>query len=71
MGRCPEAIEHFRRAIELVPDDPEYRTNLASAFGLMGRLAEARAELEKILTTAPNYAPAREALSNLESNAPR
>lgn len=71
MGRCPEAIEHFRRAIELVPDDPEYRTNLASAFGLMGRLADARAELQKALTIAPNYAPAREALSNLQSNVPR
>jgi len=71
MGRCPEAVEHFRRAIELVPDDPEYRTNLGSAFGLTGRPAEARAELEKVLTLAPNYAPAREALSNLESNAAR
>jgi len=66
MGRCSEGIAHFQRAVELTPDDPEYRTNLGSAFGLTGHLAEARAELEKVLTVAPNYAPARASLSNLE-----
>lgn len=66
MGRCSEAIGHFQRAVELTPDDPEYRTNLGSAYGLLGRFGEARTELQKALTLAPNYAPARDGLSHLE-----
>jgi tetratricopeptide (TPR) repeat protein len=65
-GRCSEAIPHFQRAIELAPSDPEYHTNLGNAFGSMGRFAEARAELERALALAPDYAPARASLAHLE-----
>jgi tetratricopeptide (TPR) repeat protein len=65
MGRCSEGIPHFQRAIELAPDDPETYTNLANAFAALGRFAEARAQVEKALAIAPDYAPARASLSYL------
>ncbi|HXY51904.1 MAG TPA: tetratricopeptide repeat protein [Terriglobales bacterium] len=66
MDRCSEAIEHFQRALELSPTDPEYHTNLGNAFGALGQFAEARAEFEKALMLAPGYAPANASLSNLD-----
>ena len=32
-GKLDEAVEHFRRAVELDPDSVEAQTNLATALG--------------------------------------
>lgn len=66
MGRCLEGIAHLQQAVELTPGDPAYRTNLANAFAVLGRFSEAHAELDKALALAPNYAPARASLLELE-----
>jgi Flp pilus assembly protein TadD len=46
-GRCSDGATEFERAIESAPNDPSCHTNLANAFGVLGRYGEARAELEK------------------------
>src|SRR5258706_15520119 len=46
-GRAPEALEFLVRSVEAEPCNPLFRSNLAAALGLAGRLNEAVAELRK------------------------
>jgi len=46
-GNLEEAQGLLRRAVRLRPDNSRFRTELATVYGLQGRLDEARAELEK------------------------
>ena len=64
-GRYGEAIEQFKSAIAIAPDDPEFRMNLATALAAGGQNDAARAELTGLLARNPDYAPARELLSQL------
>ncbi|HUX67204.1 MAG TPA: tetratricopeptide repeat protein [Terriglobales bacterium] len=65
MGHHRRGLEHLQAATRIAPNDPDYHTNLASALASSGRLAQARAELEKALTLAPGNKRARAALSIL------
>ncbi len=64
-GRYADAIEQFKAAIAISPQDPEYHTNLATALAASGRYDEARAELQATLAIDPNYEPARAVLQQL------
>ena len=64
-SRYSEAIEHFELAVQISPQDPEYLTNLATAFAAVGRIEDARRELQSALAAAPNYSPARQVLQQI------
>ncbi len=64
-GRYTDAIEQFKAAMAISPQDPEYHTNLATALAASGRYDEARAELQATLAIDPNYEPARAVLRQL------
>jgi predicted Zn-dependent protease with MMP-like domain len=54
LDRVPEALEHLLRAVDLDPDDPDYRSELALAFYRSCRFEEARAHLDVVLATDPD-----------------
>lgn len=64
-GRYSDAIKQFESAIDIVYDDPQYHTNLATAFAATGRYAEARAQIQAALAIAPGYRPAKILLQTL------
>ncbi len=64
-GQYPDAVEQFKSAITIAPDDLEYRTNLATALAASRRYEEARAELRAVLAIDPNYEAARAVLVQL------
>ncbi|MBM3262197.1 MAG: tetratricopeptide repeat protein [candidate division Zixibacteria bacterium] len=51
----PEAIEHFRGALEVNPDSPSTRALLAACYHAMGRHAEYEAECRRVLDVHPGY----------------
>lgn len=51
--RPGEAIPHLRRAIELAPENPEFRYNLGLALSLGGRSDAALVEFQAATTLAP------------------
>ena len=53
LGRYPEAIERYRRALELSAGDPRIRMNLALAYYKSDLLAEAIGELSSLHEGAP------------------
>ena len=53
----PEAIEYYRRALELRPDDANVRTDLGTAYWYSGFADQAVAESEIDLKKQPSYAP--------------
>ena len=67
LGDFSSAIEQFRLAIRISPNDPEYHTNLASALGATNRYEESRLEAETALRIAPNYPAALSVLQNLKA----
>jgi tetratricopeptide (TPR) repeat protein len=66
-GRFSDAIAEFRIAVQITPNDPEYLTNLATAFAAVGRTGEARRALEAVIAAAPDYSPARVALEQIRT----
>ncbi len=65
MGRYPEAISNFQRAIALDPTNAGTQLNVAVAYAESGRIADARAHAEQALRLKPDYAKARQFLSAL------
>jgi tetratricopeptide (TPR) repeat protein len=65
MGRYPEAIMNFERAVLLDPADPGAQLNLAVAYAETGRIADARAHAEEALRLKPDYPKARQFLAAL------
>ncbi len=63
-GRLDEAIEHYRRALELRPEYPEAHNNLGLVLSAIGRHEEAIAEFREALRLRPANP---EALGNLAS----
>ena len=55
-GAWTEAATHFRRGLELAPDDPTLRHRLGTALFQMGDADGAVAEFQQILRTTPNFA---------------
>jgi len=64
----PAAIEQFRQATAIDPQDPEFHMNLASSLAATGRISEARAEAETALKMAPNDPTIRDLVARLQSS---
>jgi len=62
-------IEQLRDAIRILPSDPEFHVNLASALAAQGKMAEAQSEAEAALQIAPNDPAARSVLSAIQQQA--
>ena len=58
-GQRAEAIECLRRAVTLVPGDPETRSSLGLTLAEMGRVTEALPHLEEAVRLRPSHAPSR------------
>ena len=58
----PEAIDEYRRALDVCPDYADLRTRLALCLRSNQDLDQARSELEIAVTINPRYVPARVAL---------
>ena len=52
LGRFPEAVESFRRAVQLQPRYDQARMSLAIALNDMGDQTAARAEIAQIVDVA-------------------
>jgi len=70
LGDHEGALAPFLRAVEADPDNLSFRYNLAAACGFTGRVAEARAHYEAILTADPGDARVHYALSILSRQTP-
>jgi tetratricopeptide (TPR) repeat protein len=68
LGDFAQAIAQFRRATQIVPTDPQYHVNLASALAAQNRFDEARSEAQLALHLAPDNSAAREILERLASS---
>ena len=51
-GQFDEALDHYRRALALRPDNVEARGNLAQLLSRQGRSAEAVAEFDQVLAVS-------------------
>lgn len=65
LGRHEESIHPFAAAVAAVPANLQFRYNLAAASGFTGRIDEARAHYEQILTRDPGNARAHYGLAIL------
>jgi tetratricopeptide (TPR) repeat protein len=54
--RYAEAIEYYRRALAINPDDVNVRTDLGTAYWYQGNAKQAVAEFQVALKTRPDYA---------------
>lgn len=54
-GKADEAIDPSLRAVELDPDHPESRLQLAQVLGELGRMDQAETHLRHALSTAPEW----------------
>jgi Flp pilus assembly protein TadD len=64
-GLKRDAVTYLRDAVRLDPNNPEALTRLAEVLASLGQNDEAIAML-RVLTIAPNYAAARQALVKLQ-----
>jgi protein O-mannosyl-transferase len=64
-GNFLAAIKEIRRAIRILPKDPEFHVNLANALAATGHFADGRVEAESALRIAPDDTNAREVLEQL------
>lgn len=64
-NRIDDAIEHYRRAIELDANLPQPRHGLAVMYSRKGERDRAVAELRALLSRHPGHAPGRELLRQL------
>jgi Flp pilus assembly protein TadD len=60
-----ESIQHFQRAADLLPEDPDAAYNLGAALLLEGRLDEAAAQLRRALRLKPDYVEAADKLGGV------
>jgi Flp pilus assembly protein TadD len=65
--RVDEAIAHYRKALEIKPDNAEAHKNLGVALAGRGQLDEAIAHFQKALEINPDYVGARRALDAARS----
>jgi tetratricopeptide (TPR) repeat protein len=63
LGDYPRAIEHYRAAIRLWPENAETWNNLGSALAHLGRDAEAVTTFQQALALDPGFAPAQHNLA--------
>jgi tetratricopeptide (TPR) repeat protein len=67
LERAEEAAAHCTQALKMRPEYVMARINLARAFALQDRQAEAERELNLVLREDPGNPTAREVLLNLRS----
>ena len=71
LGRHEASIAPFTQAVSAAPDNLEYRYNLAAANGFTGRVEDARAHYEEILSKDPGNARSHYALAILSRQTPQ
>ncbi len=59
VGRMPEAISHFERALQLKPRYADAEINLGVALTCLGRMQEAIAHFDRAVQLKPDYADAQ------------
>ena len=64
--KFPEAIRHYRSALQVKPDYPVALNNLAYALGKLGEPQEARDTYAKVLGLEPANGTARKGLKTME-----
>ncbi len=62
LDRYEQAVEAYRKALDLLPRKSETRMQLARLYERMGLLQRARAQYQKITSLDPDFMEAREAL---------
>ena len=60
------AVESYRRAVELAPDDAGVRMGYGEALEAMERPKEARAQFKEVLKLMPDHAAAKNALDRIK-----
>ena len=63
-NRIPEAMDLFKQALRINPDNDAAYYNLGTALALTGRMSEAIDQYEKALRIKPNFAKAHNNLGN-------
>lgn len=61
VGRHAEALERFRKAVDVEPDRPDFELNLALGLLAAGEADSARAVLDRTIARWPAYKPAIDA----------
>jgi tetratricopeptide (TPR) repeat protein len=64
-GEFATAVSHFRRGLDLAPDNVSLRQKLATALSLTGDLPGALAEFQEVLRRSPDFAPVHYSLGVL------
>lgn len=64
-GDFKTAAEHFRRGLELAPDNPSIRHKLGTALGLLGDTNGAFEQFQETITRSPDFAQAHYSLGVL------
>lgn len=67
-GGKQESLEHFRKAVEVDPQDPDLRFNLAVSLCRSGDVAGAQAQLRQMLSLRSNDREARALLDSLTNS---
>jgi len=70
LGDHEAALRHFAIAVELAPENDEFRYNQAAALSFLGRTEEAEDALEAILAHVPDDARAHHLLAGLRKQTP-
>lgn len=70
LGDHGAALRHYSEAVRLAPHNVEHRYNLAVTLNFLGRMDEAEAALEALLTLAPDDARAHHLLAGLRKQTP-
>ncbi len=65
LGRSPDALELFTRAVQAQPTNPETYARLGMTYAALGKHVQAADAFRHALSVDPTYAPAREALAEL------
>ena len=66
LGKMPEAIEHWERALQIEPDSAEVHYDLGLALEQTGQPEDAIEHYEQALRLRPDYPEARQALTRLQ-----
>jgi Flp pilus assembly protein TadD len=59
-GRIEEAIDHFSKSLEFMPNNAEAQNNLGAAFDGLGRTREAIEHYSQAIQINPDYAEAQD-----------